>query len=486
MRININDFGHELYDFVKKSHREESVESMRNQLKDLFAKHGIDDSNFALISVAVSGNGVETEAKNTSTYIDKISKKLFEKEERIKYREMYGKDPESQEDVKKIKKPKPSIVLDMHKLSKLTSKTEIKTYINFQLANQNKDGLNFSELATKTVTSHTQNEFNMPVNLGELEGQPLVDGLVENIYSKRPVEMQNQGSRMSDSERQSLDKNTSTMDIEETAVVEAQKEMNKEMGRDSENKTPEQKPKNLSEDEIAKKSVQKTINQDEDEFDITKIGEGSADINYFVGYDKEAVGKLFAGKPQKFIDLFKDFVARFNKLMNRLLNQDLGEQTVDQIQNDIDPEFLKFAAECSNYGAEGAQIQNLCRGMIAIFNRTCDMEREGKDINGLKLKAQLESTQALDHTDRDGLRRESTEKDGSGKPSIIKAIDNSVGSNGLIEDALTEEDQREIDLFGITGILTHSAMELFRREPEYELLQNLNMLGLSRDDSHPM
>ena len=49
-----------------------SEESLRNQLKELFTKHGIDDSNFALISVAVSGNGVETEAKNSTTYIGKI------------------------------------------------------------------------------------------------------------------------------------------------------------------------------------------------------------------------------------------------------------------------------------------------------------------------------------------------------------------------------------------------------------------------------
>lgn len=492
MRININDFGHELYEFSKKSHKGMSEEALINQLKDLFKKHRIDDSNFALISVAVSGNGigVETEAKNTTTYISKISKKLIEKEEKIAYREKFGKDPETPEDLKKTKREKPAIYLDVNKLEKLTSRIDIESYITNQLANQNKDGLNFSELRNQTVTQHIQNEFSMSsIDLSSLEGKPLVAGLADSIMSKQSGERQIQNSMMSESEKQAFDKETISMDISDQQVFDAQKEMLKGVYHEPthsviENEKPKDKS-NINEAETAKKSVQKVVKQDEEEFDVSQIGEGTGDINYFVGYDKEGVNRLFANKSKEFISAFEDFVNRFNKLMNRLLNQDLGEQTVDQIQNDIDPEFLKFAALCNNYGAEGVQIQNLCRGMIAIFNKTCDAEREGKDLNGLKLKANLETTQALDYTDRDGLRREdaNTNEKGSSAPTLIKAIDNAVGTKGLInEDALTEEDQREIDMFGITGILTHSAMELFRREPEYELLQSMNVFGLSKDD----
>lgn len=487
MRININDFGHDLYEFSKKSHRDMSEESLRNQLKELFTKHGIDDSNFALISVAVSGNGVETEAKNTTTYIGKIAKKLFEKEERIKYRERFGKDPESPEDVKKINREKPFISLDAHKISKLSSRTDIEAYITKQLAQQNRDGLDFSELRNKTVTQYIQNEFNMPIDLSSIEGKPLVSGLADSIMAKQSSEKQTQSEKMTESEKQALDNEIYGNDLDDAAVVNAQKEINKNSESSSESK-PEQSTPKRDETESVKKAVKnQTSAEPEEEFDVSEVGEGTGDINYFVGYDKEGVNKLFAGKSEKFIQAFKDFVNRFNKLMNRLLNQDLGEQTVDDLQNDINPEFLNFANMCSEYGAEGAQIQNLCRGMIAIFNRTCDAEREGKDINGLKLKANLESTQALDYTDRDGLRREQTTKDEKGLPTIDRAINNSFGTKSLIEeDALTAEDKREIDLFGITGILTHSAMELFRREPEYELLQSMNVFGLSKDDGAPV
>lgn len=488
MRININDFGHDLYEFSKKSHRDVSEEALRNQLKELFKKHGIDDSNFALISVAVSGNGLETEAKNTTTYIGKIAKKIFEKEERIKYREKFGKDPESPEDMKKIKREKPFISLDAHKISKLSSRTDIEAYITKQLAQQNRDGLNFSELRNKTVTQYIQNEFNMPVDLSSIEGKPLVSGLADSIMAKQSSDKQIQNAMLTEEQKIEIDKKK----LENESLLEANdSEMLKPLTHEITHSVQksEEKDKNKLSERLTENLSNKPKKQekDEEEFDVSEVGEGTSDINYFVGYDKEGVNRLFAGKSDKFIQAFKDFVNRFNKLMNKLLNQELGEQTVDDLQNDINPEFLNFANMCSEYGAEGAQIQNLCRGMIAIFNKTCDAEREGKDINGLKLKANLESTQALDFTDRDGLRREETTKDEKGKPTIVRAIDNAVGTKGLIsEDALTEEDQREIDLFGITGILTHSAMELFRREPEYELLQNMNVFGLSKDDGTPV
>jgi len=488
MRININDFGHDLYEFSKKSHRDMSEEALRNQLKELFKKHGIDDSNFALISVAVSGNGLETEAKNTTTYIGKIAKKLFEKEERIKYREKFGKDPESPEDVKKINREKPFISLDAHKISKLSSRTDIEAYITKQLAQQNRDGLDFSELRNKTVTQYIQNEFNMPIDLSSIEGKPLVSGLADSIMAKQSSEKQIQNAMLSEEQKIEIDKkkleNESLLEANESEMLRPLTHEMTHSVQKSEEKDKNKLSEHLTENLSTKPKKQE---KDEEEFDVSEVGEGTGDINYFVGYDKEGVNRLFAGKSDKFIQAFKDFVNRFNKLMNKLLNQDLGEQTVDDLQNDINPEFLNFANMCSEYGAEGAQIQNLCRGMIAIFNKTCDAEREGKDINGLKLKANLESTQALDFTDRDGLRREETTKDEKGKPTIVRAIDNAVGTKGLIsEDALTEEDQREIDLFGITGILTHSAMELFRREPEYELLQNMNVFGLSKDDGTPV
>ena len=223
MRININDFGHELYEFTKKSHKDVSEEVLRNQLKDLFKRHGIDDSNFALISVAVSGNGtgVETEAKNSTTYIGKIAKKLFEKEERIAYREKFGKDPETPEDLKKTKREKPFISLDAHKISKFSSRTDIEAYITRQLAEQNRDGLDFSELRNKTVTQYIQNEFNMPVDLSSIEGKPLVSGLADSIMAKQSGERQAQNAMMSESQKQALDKETISMDISEEQIFNA-------------------------------------------------------------------------------------------------------------------------------------------------------------------------------------------------------------------------------------------------------------------------
>lgn len=463
-----------------------SKNEIKTIIKGVIDQEKITNSDLLLVGLAVSYNeGTSSLELGVDAYAEALASEKYQKKEKFF------------EEKKQRASSVFTVIVDKERL-KNSSKEQIAEYAETLINTEFPE--NVRDMPVSNITNlNIDFKENLPSGVSLREALPVFLNkskvmLIEQEKSNKTITQKNQIDTLPEQQKQSsrdvFDAALKNMIENDNVAKEQQNESNiKAIYHEPthsviENEKPKDKS-NINEAETAKKSVQKVVKQDEEEFDVSEVGEGTSNINYFVGYDKEGVNRLFSNKPKKFIKSFKTFIDRFNELMNKMLNQDLGEKTVDDLQNDLKKEFDDFSALCSNYGAEGVQIQNLCRGVVSIYEKVCDAEREGKNLDGLKLKANLETTQALDFTDRDGLRREdaNTSEKGSSAPTLIKAIDNAVGTKGLInEDALTEEDQREIDMFGITGILTHSAMELFRREPEYKRLQSMNVFGLSKDD----
>ena len=227
LKISINDFDEKLSAFISQSHRGISVESMRASLKEIFDTQGVKDSNFALVSLAVRDNGLHVEANNTTSYIDKTAKALQKKEERIIYREKFGTDPQSEEDLKKAKEPAPIFYLNLRGLSELTSVVKIKSLIVNALAEQG-----FADLAYKPVTSYTHNEIGSPIDLSNITGKPLAEGLAEMIVKGKPEAERTEDARLTESEK-----------AEEDEARLAEKGLEPDSEEDKKKETPKAEPK---------------------------------------------------------------------------------------------------------------------------------------------------------------------------------------------------------------------------------------------------
>lgn len=204
--------------------------------------------------------------------------------------------------------------------------------------------------------------------------------------------------------------------------------------------------KNLNELTTEKKLEKPKKEEEESSVDMSQVGEGTGDVNYFVGYDKEKVGRLFEGRPAVF-SVFKEFVEKYNKLMNVLLSHELSPEDVKDLRNDIDPYFQKLSAACSGIGGDGSLIQNLCDGMLTVLGETFNAELEGRDINGLKLKNSLQGNKAFDHTDNDGLRNEAAYS--VAKPAANQTAKGAVSSLVGYGDLADPENLQIMDTYGI-------------------------------------
>ena len=100
MNVNVNGFAHELFKYTGAKHPNTSKETMQSDIKNIFDRFGINDSNFTIITLALGGSDVAV--KSASAYIKKIATKLFEKEERRKERrEMLEQNAEKGKERKK-------------------------------------------------------------------------------------------------------------------------------------------------------------------------------------------------------------------------------------------------------------------------------------------------------------------------------------------------------------------------------------------------
>lgn len=117
MNIDINGFGEKLSSYTKKSHENKSLETIKSELKTIFKENGINDSNFAIVSLAVSDGSTELSTSSTSTYIGKLSQRLFDKAEKEKAKKE-GRDPNKKEDKDNQPKRKPLLSFNLASLGK--------------------------------------------------------------------------------------------------------------------------------------------------------------------------------------------------------------------------------------------------------------------------------------------------------------------------------------------------------------------------------
>lgn len=117
MNIDINGFGEKLSSYTKKSHENKSIETIKSELKTIFEENGINNSNFAIVSLAVNNGSTELSTSSTSTYINKLSQKLFDKAEKEKAKKE-GRNPDNKEDKNQQPKKKPLLSFDLASLGK--------------------------------------------------------------------------------------------------------------------------------------------------------------------------------------------------------------------------------------------------------------------------------------------------------------------------------------------------------------------------------
>lgn len=432
MKININDFGKDFFGFMQQSHRDMSVDSIKAALKEIFTKHGINDSNFALISVAMSNSGMSTEIKNTSTYIDVFAKKLFDKAEKQKFRELHGRDPESTEEVKKAKRPKPFINLDAHKISKFASSEEIEQYVLGRIEALEGTGVDVSKLKTGVITEYTQNSYDLPIDLSLMYGKTLARGIADSVKSKSSEE--------------------SKVTADKTKKIPADQY-------------------NILLDDVKER--------------LKAALEGTADINVAGGFDVEKTAHLFVGR-DSLLAAFESFIIKYNEIMNKILNHVLDENQITDIQDDINPAFEEMLSKASQYGESGAQALNICKGLKARIDHACQQERvDGRqNIGQEQASFNYSHEEQLDANDSDGqvVNCEHTEKEHSGS-SVASEIDSIVGTSGLQSD-LTPEVLEKIKDWGVEGIRTMADWIEFTHSEEYEMIQAMQSMSFEKHDDN--
>lgn len=116
MNIDINGFGERLYSYTKKSHEKKSLETIKSELSTIFKENGVNDSNFSIVGLAISTDSVEVSTSSTSNYIDKLSKRIFDKAEKDNAKKE-GKEFNNQT---KTTKPlrKPNLTFNLAQLGK--------------------------------------------------------------------------------------------------------------------------------------------------------------------------------------------------------------------------------------------------------------------------------------------------------------------------------------------------------------------------------
>lgn len=184
MNVDINGFGEDLTKFTRKSHANEDLATIKNGLKAIFEKFGVNDSNFALIGLAVSNsNETSIQTKNVSTYIDKISKKIFEKEERKKKesdqandnnKDSKEKNRENENDKKK-NKPKFNLSFNLSSIGN-SSPEDLETYFKGMLV---KNGFEREDLEKSNSGLNILDFNDKAMDLNVSPDKPFIEQLVE-------------------------------------------------------------------------------------------------------------------------------------------------------------------------------------------------------------------------------------------------------------------------------------------------------------------
>lgn len=210
---DIGGFGEVLTEFIKKSHANEDLETIKNGLKAIFKSFDVNDSDLAEFSLTINNsNETSVETKNVSSYIDKISKKIFEREERKKNQSEQtnnnNKDSKDEnhknENSKKKNKPKFNLSFDLSSIGS-ASPEDLEKYFESLLI---KKGFEKEDL-NKTGSGLNILDFNdKAMDLNVSPDIPFVEQLVE--ISKKLYKIMVNGEDIETVRQQSIYSNPTT------------------------------------------------------------------------------------------------------------------------------------------------------------------------------------------------------------------------------------------------------------------------------------
>ncbi len=318
-----------------------SPEPIKSKLKQIFLSNKMNDSNVALISVAIDGqslNGKPLSVYSTtmSSFVESYSKKIFEsaKNELAERRGEEKQAPENTPAKRKIPNAE-FLLLDIKKLSDIgkASPTALKGATSKFLS---QNAIENVIITNENMKNYDFSAFGVEPTPGMTIGECLLECSKNHISS--------------------------------TSSKQAQK----------------------SEEKSSKDDVLATLEEKD-----------NGNINYFVGYNKQEVSKLFKNK-EDLVKKFACFVEMYNYLMNLFVNHNLDKDLAKDIHNDILPFYFTMATACSSYGGEGSQIKNLCDGMMNILDDAFKAEMNGENLNPTQTKQNIEKM-GISTKDDDGI-----------------------------------------------------------------------------------
>lgn len=415
-----------------------SEEEIKDAIKKVFTEAGVDDSRFKLFKVSVRGDLAEIEGKDASSYANGLASRIYKVKNREKVINGEKSENGSENMNEKEKAPKKTVSIDVAKLIRKPSAVAQKSALIEVLVDRGID-------IYVPVSEATIKNLDIPIDLRQIEGRPLIDGLVDIIKAMSKEYFKNNS---------------------QAPVEEQKQESTKELAPEDRN-----------------------IDGPSDE-ELKNLGESSNTLQFFVGYDKNKVSRLFQGKEETF-EKFEEFVKVYNYLMTLYTTQNLSPDRAKEISNDLLPNYNEVVKECSSLGGEGSRIKGLCEGMMSILDQTYKAEnsKDGESLNPSTAKQNIRNM-GLTPDEIDGLRNEgiTISNKAPEDQTFAGEISDLIGTKNLPDnsDALTKEDLMDMGRFGFTeeDFPTHSAYMEFKGSDEYNLHAN-NQPTFTNNDSKP-
>ena len=414
-----------------------SEEEIKDAIKKVFTEAGVDDSRFKLFKVSVRGDLAEIEGKDASSYANGLASRIYKVKNREKVINGEKSENGSENMNEKEKAPKKTVSIDVAKLIRKPSAVAQKSALIEVLVDRGID-------IYVPVSEATIKNLDIPIDLRQIEGRPLIDGLVDII-----------------------------------------KAMSKEYFKNN-SQAPAEEQKQESTKELAPED--RNIDGPSDE-ELKNLGESSNTLQFFVGYKNGAerkVKELFKGNPGLF-DKFKDFVEKYNYLMTIYTSNKLDKDTAIQIHDDILPQFNDVVTDCSKNPEVGSQIINLCNGMCNILKEICVAEINGQSLSADEAQQKIRKM-GITTNELDGIANDNIDLTDDSLDNYFETF-GEVPKDFKYEEPsflLPENIRDKIKDWAVDDIFTMADWLEFTKTEEYQLLQNTPTNSLGKSDTPPM
>lgn len=527
MQININAFGDKLIKCAQESHKGQTKEQITARINDIFEEYGATDTNFPLVSLAISAEGLSNKSDKTS-YIYDMSKFIYEKDKKkeekenvkpkpkfilkytISFKEIDGK---STEQIKEIILNK--IDLGLNELGytpeqaeefkqKLLSPGKLDKEKFKGFPQEFVDSLNFEDKASsldveaKLLHSEQENAkdnkpaVNKPSETQEkeinpkervagsqkdytLNGQDILKTygkeLAKKIYDYSNLDHSNDSrdKLISDLKQIFAEFGAKDKEIPHVDVVIDGKNIEFDSSTTTyieriADRIYKKEERNRSRQEISERSVEEQEKEHINHPAKRKMPVLSFDIVSLGESEPEAIEEFFRQKFTKAGYTQEDF----NKPMQTLNVLDFRDKSMD-LNITPDAPILEQFVEI---------VKKMYR--LLVNHEPIESVRYNDNMN--VSEAQTSINLDLPGTEFDVKK----DIDGDSPQNIDVNM-----SNGMVDidnspdNDLTPEDLEEINNYGIEGIGTHAEMENFRSSEEYQLIQQAQINYLSKNNNSP-